>query len=110
MDRQVRDWVREGRLPASKVAVLSTCRWDTLRCSVQGHKTLGGLPLIDDAVKWRAGDGILIATTKSFKGLEADAVILTDVSKPFRDSDVAELYVACSRAKHLLSIFAVEEL
>jgi Nuclease-related domain/AAA domain/UvrD-like helicase C-terminal domain len=109
VDEQVREWVRDGRLAASQVAVLSPYRADNPGCSLNGKSTLGRIPVTSDARRWRAGGGVLVATVRSFKGLEADAVILTDIGQPNEAKFTAsDLYVACSRAKHLLTIFTTE--
>ena len=59
-----------------------------------------GVPLIDDASKWRLNEGILVTTTRSFKGLEADVVIMYGLrsfdKKYFSQTD---LYVAWTRAR-----------
>jgi superfamily I DNA/RNA helicase len=63
---------------------------------------IGNIPLVTSAESWRDGDGILVSTARAFKGLEADVVILYDLSdfgKLFQKSD---LYVACTRARALL--------
>ena len=54
------------------------------------------------AEEWRDGAGVLVTTSRSFKGLEAEVVILYDLGgfgRLFRRED---LYVACTRAKVLL--------
>jgi len=52
--------------------------------------------------EWKRGNGVLFATFAAFKGLESDAVVLlTSQAVPPSPSDV---YVASSRAKHLLAI------
>lgn len=64
-----------------------------------------GIPLTTDAVEWRRGRGILVTTASSFKGLEADVVLLYDLagfSEPFSR---AHLYVAWTRARMRLFIF-----
>jgi hypothetical protein len=111
VEQQVKEWVREGKLTTSQVAVLSPYRPDGSGCSVGGRPKLGGVPVTTDPAAWRAGAGVLLATIRSFKGLEADAVILTDVGRPDDGAcSVADLYVACSRAKHFLTIYATEPL
>ena len=53
--------------------------------------------------RWIDGRIIWSSTIKSFKGLEADCVILTDVPTPgTRGFDIADFYVGISRAKHRL--------
>ena len=61
-----------------------------------------GVPLITSADSWRDGEGVLVTTARSFKGLEADIVLLYDLGdfgRLFRRDD---LYVACTRAKVML--------
>ena len=62
--------------------------------------------LVKDFDAWRAGRGVLLATHRRFKGLEADAMVLAGVpdagsSKYYSEADD---YVASSRAKHLLEV------
>lgn len=60
------------------------------------------IPFVTGALAWRNGEGVLVTTARSFKGLEADVVILYDLcdfGRLFRRED---LYVACTRAKVLL--------
>lgn len=55
--------------------------------------------------EWRSNKAPLFSTVKGFKGLEADAVLLVDL--PDRQSKALtapEVYVALSRARHLLTI------
>ena len=68
--------------------------------------------ICDDLNEWRANLGAMFATIRSFKGLEADAIIITDVSNPESDAyfSIAYFYVGCSRAMHMLVILAVERL
>jgi hypothetical protein len=35
-----------------------------------------------DPLKWQQGEGMLFATIRSFKGLEADAVLMVDIVAP----------------------------
>jgi superfamily I DNA/RNA helicase len=61
-----------------------------------------GVPLIDDAIDWRRGAGVLVTTARAFKGLEADVVIaygLAGFGALFTPTD---LYVAWTRARHRL--------
>jgi len=109
VEQQLKEWVKDGKLSTSQVAILSPYRPDGPACSVGNRPRLAGLPVTTQPAAWRAGNGILIATIRSFKGLEADAVILTDVGMPDEETfSVADLYVACSRAKHFLTIYATE--
>ena len=70
--------------------------------SLADISVLGGSPIVTSAEAWRDGKGVLVTTARSFKGLEADVVLLYDLSgfgRLFRKED---LYVACTRAKVLL--------
>ena len=61
-----------------------------------------GIPLTTSIPDWWDGAGLLVTTARSFKGLEADVVLLYDLGdfgKSFRKED---LYVACTRARTLL--------
>ena len=62
----------------------------------------GGVPLVTSVDDWRDGCGVLVTTARSFKGLEADAVLLYDLSDFGRLFRLEDLYVACSRAKVML--------
>ena len=62
----------------------------------------GGVPLITSIDDWRDGGGVLVTTARSFKGLEADAVLLYDLNDFGRLFRLEDLYVACSRAKVML--------
>ena len=72
------------------------------RGSLAGLDKAAGVPLTTSIRDWWEGAGLLVTTARSFKGLEADVVLLYDLSefgKLFRRED---LYVACTRAKTLL--------
>ena len=70
--------------------------------SLSDVRDVGGIPLVTSVDDWRDGRGVLVTTAKSFKGLEADAVLLYDLSNFGRLFRLEDLYVACSRAKVLL--------
>ncbi len=72
------------------------------RGSLADVDEVNGIPLVTSADAWRDGEGLLVTTARSFKGLEADVVLLYDLGgfgALFRKED---LYVACTRAKVLL--------
>jgi superfamily I DNA/RNA helicase len=103
VDRQVREWLKAGLRP-EQVAILSP--WRQANSNLDGVDRIASHPLVTDLQAWREGRGVLFATVRSFKGLEADALVIVDVpafGPPFTASDC---YVACSRAKHLLSVIA----
>ena len=74
--------------------------------SLAAVESVDGVPLTTDTDDWRDGRGVLVTTSRSFKGLEADVVLLYDLGgfgNLFRKKD---LYVACTRAKFLLIAIA----
>lgn len=100
----VSDWIRKGKLKPSQIAVLSPGKRE--RSSISDLKAVSGINITENIDTWREENGVLFSTVKSFKGLEADAIIIIDVpveedSTFFKQSD---FYVACSRAKHLLVV------
>jgi len=105
----VEEWIRRGSLKPSQVAILCPNRWE--RSSLKDAAALARIPLTDDLNRWERGDGVLFSTIRGFKGLEADAVAMLDIPRP--DSvpyfSKADFYVGASRAKHLLSILAMED-
>ena len=106
----VSDWIGKGRMRPSQIAILSP--FTKNKSCVATVSKIGRTVICDDLNEWRANEGVLFATIRSFKGLEADAIIVTDVADP--DSDpyftISDLYVGCSRAKHLLVILATEKI
>jgi hypothetical protein len=99
---QVLQWTeRGGRLRPDQIAILTP-----QEPGDEWPRQIGTTPLGDNFDKWRRGECILLSPHRRFKGLEADALILADVpepgSKPYFTK--ADFYVACSRAKHLLTV------
>lgn len=103
-ENQIREWLNGGKLKPNQIAVLSPRRQGS--SSLAGMKALGGCPIIDSLSDWKEGKGILYSTVRAFKGLEADALVVMDVSGFSPVLTQADLYVACSRAKHLLTVLA----
>ena len=68
------------------------------------------LEIAESIETWSAGNNILFSTIKSFKGMEADIVIVVDA--PLPDASVAftkhDFYVACTRAKEHLCFLTTE--
>lgn len=69
-----------------------------------GRESIGGYRLTNKL----DGDGILFTTARKFKGLESDVVIIVDFDEmAFKDDNAKSVfYVACSRAKHCLTLIA----
>jgi hypothetical protein len=101
---QVLQWTeRGGRLKPNQIAILTP-----QAPSSDWPKQFGTISLDGDFDRWRRGACILLATHRRFKGLEADALILADVpvAAPNTHFTPADLYVACSRAKHHLTVIS----
>ena len=72
--------------------------------SLAGVDELAGAPLTRSAAQWRQGGHILATTARSFKGLEADVVVIFDFWGLSTYFTVSDLYVACTRARFHLSV------
>ena len=70
--------------------------------SLAGIDHVNDVQLVTTTDAWRDGAGILVTTARSFKGLEADVVLLYDLGSFGRLFRKEDLYVACTRAKVLL--------
>ncbi len=105
----IKDWCGRGRLKPSQISIQSPR--SRKNSSLADIENLNGIPIVEDLKKWKANEGILFKTIRSFKGLESDAAIIIDVPKPDELTifSRADFYVACSRAKHLLAILTAEE-
>lgn len=96
---EVRQLLQQGIKPNQLALIGPTSRENG---SLSRHVDVDGVPLVDDATDWRRGGGVLVTTARSFKGLEADVVIvygLTGFGTLFTPTD---LYVAWTRARHRL--------
>ena len=60
---------------------------------------LAGVPITDQVDEWQANHGVLVTTARSFKGLEADVVIVYDLDELADFFSLVDLYVACTRAR-----------
>jgi hypothetical protein len=96
-----------GFLP-SQVAILSTRKAGNKEGSLTYLTRMHGLPIkgeSSDIKDWKNGNCIWASTIKSFKGLEAPCIIMTDVDIGQSEHDeLTELYVGATRAKHHLTI------
>ena len=98
-------------LTTSRLAILSPFKKSSLESTLHLIPLIHGKPLqggAESVVAWQAGQIIWASTIKSFKGLEADCVILTDIPRlGTLGFNLAELYVASSRPKHRLFIVPI---
>lgn len=91
----------DARLRTSDVIVLSPRA--PAKSAVFAARRFGNI----DLVEWTTEpppNTVRFATPQRFKGLEADAVILCEVDRRHTSSSPANLYVAASRAKHVLVV------
>jgi hypothetical protein len=79
------------------------------RGSLQRLNEVSGTHIVTSAIDWRSGKGVLCTTARSFKGLEADVVIVYDLAALSAGFTSADLYVACSRARHVLILVTHDE-
>ncbi len=102
---RVRRLVHSERVARSAVVVLSPRRLE--KSCLAGAAQQAGLTLVADREPASAEE-LRYATLQSFKGLEADVVLLVDVDLEHKTSAPANLYVAFSRARHRLVVWAKE--
>lgn len=93
--------VVEGRLSADRVVVLSP--HSTRTSAVWRAQTFGNLRLVQYPAAHGPGE-VQFATLQGFKGLEADAIVLCEARKGHQHSSEQHLYVAASRARHVLAV------
>lgn len=106
VEKQVKEWSQAGLKP-NQIAVLAA---RTLEAScAAGVDRIGGVLVTNSLNDWRAGKAILRTTLGKFKGLEADAMVLIDVPEIGANFRKKHLYVACSRARHLLTVISLTE-
>jgi hypothetical protein len=72
-------------------------------------KSFGNLRVYRSFDAWRENKGVLLATHRRFKGLEAAALVLAGVPEPgsTRAYTHEDHYVACSRARHVLEVITL---
>jgi len=105
--RTINKLLAEGFAP-SQIAVLSLFNKNNSRSTLNRIESINNIPLSgerDLIEQWVEGNILWSSTIKSFKGLEADCVIITDLYPLGDNFTQSDLYVACSRAKHKLFLF-----
>lgn len=103
---QILKELSKGDVQSRQIVIQSPFRQKNPHSSFNNISKIGGFNLVTDVKEWRDGQGVLFTTVRSFKGLEADVVIMVDVPEP-RDRSiftVNDLYVGASRAKHVLHV------
>jgi hypothetical protein len=99
---EVKDLLGTAGLLPSQIAVIGPASHSA--GSLSGRTEIAGIPITTDAAKWRSGQGVIVTTSRAFKGLEADVVVLYDLSGFSDRFTRADLYVAWTRAKHRLIV------
>jgi len=95
--------LNSDRLNLSQIALL-VAGGITDFSGFKGLKRIGSHSLTGNIKEWQDGEAVLLESSKKFKGLEADVVIIAGMPLPgsseyFTESD---LYVSASRGKHRL--------
>ena len=93
--------VVEGRLSPDRLVVLSP--HSTRTSAVWRTQNFGNLALVQYPASPGPGQ-VQFATLQGFKGLEADAIVLCEARKGDQHSSEQHLYVAASRARHVLAV------
>lgn len=103
---EVRRLISQEDVRLDQLALIGSTAWKT-GC-LSDLMDIDGVPLVSSAEEWQDGQGILVTTARSFKGLEADVILLyglADFNSFFTKTD---LYVACTRARNLLIVLSVD--
>lgn len=101
---EVRTLLKDHRLEPRQIAIIGPA--SKAKGPLSNVMNIDGTPLVEDAASWREGKGLLCSTARSFKGLEADVVILSDFSGIGHLFAVSDLYVAITRARSFLIVVA----
>jgi hypothetical protein len=102
VNQVVKELIEKHSVEASEIALIGPRNYKN--GSLGSLDELLGIPLIDSASDWRENKGILVTTSRAFKGLEADAVIVYDLGEFESYFSPTDLYVACTRARSYLHL------
>lgn len=98
--QELRSLLRREDVAPTQIAVIGPAAKEN--GSLSDLVDIDGVPVVTSAEEWRDGKGVLVTTARSFKGLEADVVLVYDLGSFGRLFRREDLYVACTRAKVLL--------
>jgi Nuclease-related domain/PhoH-like protein len=101
----VEDLLRNHDLKPNSIVLIGPSGYE--KGSLADVSEIGGVPLTNIFSRWHDGKGILVTTAKSFKGLEADVVIMYDLVGFSSVFTRADLYVACTRARSHIHFLVV---
>jgi hypothetical protein len=97
-------WITQYQIAPSRIAVLCA-REGSCREFLRDVGVVAGCRLTDELDTWRQNRGIFVSTIRSFKGLDATAVLLSDLERPPTQAlTEMDVYVAVSRAKFDLAV------
>ena len=98
--QEVRSLLQRHDISPSHIAIIGPAA--KRNGSLSDLTEFDGVPIVTSAEEWRDGLGVLVTTARSFKGLEAEVVLLYDLDGFSRLFRLEDLYVAFTRAKALL--------
>ena len=107
VSNELRRLLETEKLVPQQIVLIGPAARD--RGSLKGLNEVAGTRIVTSAAEWRAGKGVLCSTARSFKGLEADVVIVYDLAALTPGFTPADLYVACSRARYVLILITHDE-
>ena len=96
---EIRQLLDQGVKPL-QVALIGPAAYE--HGSLARHKAVNGIPLLSDPIECRRGAGVLVTTSRAFKGLEADVVLVYGLGAFGTLFTQTDLYVAWTRARHRL--------
>lgn len=103
---EVRNLITNEDISTEQLVIIGPASHDA--GSLSGLDSIHDYPLVSSAEEWRDGEGILVTTARSFKGLEADVIVLYDLDNFSQLFSAMDLYVACTRARHLLVVLTTD--
>ncbi len=95
--------VDRQQLGYHNIAILSPHR--PHNSALEAATELGGHTIVHDVEQWYDDEGVLHSTISSFKGLQAEVVILIDIDPDDKRCSKNARYVAASRAINRLHVF-----
>jgi hypothetical protein len=103
LQSEIRRLTESHRLRSDQIALIGPTGWR--KGILAKWVDVANIPIIESAQEWRQQGGLLCTTARSFKGLEADVVILYDLAGCGPTFTECDLYVALTRARsHLVVI------
>ena len=102
--RELRRLFTDGGIKPRQIALIGPR--SKAKGSLASVDKVKAVPLITNSEDWYDGRGVLVTTSRSFKGLEADVILLYDLGDFGKLFQKKDLYVACTRARFLLIAIA----